>query len=226
MTSLRIKKDIRLHARLGLVLQALLIFGWISPGSAQDLGECGTLDNPYGPFDYNNPVHRAEKLPKVEKAHFDYGVRTLDGHSRKVFTWSALAGDIAYTLRVCPNHHQALYSMAEYHVRNYQENQRMQYTPECWFKRAHRWTPDDGNVWLIEGIYQAKTGKLVDAEKSYRRSIDLMPDSAEAHYNIGLLYVKLKEYELAREHAVRAYDLGYPMPGLKSKLARLGEWQQ
>lgn len=197
----------------------------VDPAAGQDALDCGSLDNPYGPFDYTDAVMRAEKLPRVEKAHFDSGVRALKGHGRKVFTWANLAGDIAYTLKVFPNHHQALYTMAQYHLQGYDKNQPMLYTPNCWFERAHRMAPRDGNVWLIEGIYQARMEQYDAARESYQRAIELMPNAPEAHYNLGLLYVETGDYELAREHAEKAYALGYPMPGLKSKLARLGEWE-
>ncbi len=190
------------------------------------LGECGTLENPYGPFDYTNPVHRAEKLPRVEKAHFDVGVRNLQGHRAKVFTWNSLAGDIGYTLRAFPNHHGALYVMAQYYILGYDKFYPMQYTPECWFKRARKFKPSDGNIWLIEGIYEARRGRVEEAEKSYKAAIRLMPDAPEPHYNLGLLYIETKNYSLARKHAKRAYELGYPLPGLKNKLEKLGEWQE
>jgi len=210
-----------------ILLTCLFVF-WVSSASAQgtdSLGECGSLNNNYGPFDYTNEQLRAEKLPRVEKAHFDSGVRALEGHRNKTFTWVSFSGDIAYTLRVFPNHHSALYVMSQYYIRGYDENLPMQYTPECWFERAHRMAPGDGNVWLIEGIYQARTENFNEAEQSYQTAIKLMPDASEPHYNIGLLYVETENYSLALEHAKRAYGLGYPMPGLRLRLEKLGIWE-
>jgi len=40
------------------------------------------------------------------------------------------------------------------------------------------------------------------------------------------LYADLKNYPLAREEARQAYKLGYPLPGLRNKLEKLGEWQE
>lgn len=42
--------------------------------------------------------------------------------------------------------------------------------------------------------------------------------SAEINYFLGLLYLDLGNLEKARAHADIAYDLGYPLPGLKNKL--------
>ena len=47
-------------------------------------------------------------------------------------------------------------------------------------------------------------------------------DSPEIHYFLGLAYLNLKDLDLASEHARRAYDLGYPLPGLRNKLAAAG----
>ena len=49
-------------------------------------------------------------------------------------------------------------------------------------------------------------------------------ESAEFHYNFGLLYIDLENYTEAREQAELAYAKGAPFPGLKNKLTRLGEW--
>ena len=227
--ALETTKNINQHKSWANVIPLTLLLAiWWGSASAQgtiDIGMCGSLDNNYGPFDYTNAQLRAEKLPKVEKAHFDSGVRALEGHRNKTFTWASFSGDIAYTLRVFPNHHGALYVMSQYYIRGYDKNLPMQYTPECWFERAHRMAPVDGNVWLVEGIYQARMGKLEEAEQSYKEAIELMPTASETHYNLGLLYVEMENYSPALEHAKRAYELGYPMPGLKIKLERLGKWE-
>jgi tetratricopeptide (TPR) repeat protein len=47
-------------------------------------------------------------------------------------------------------------------------------------------------------------------------------ESAEIHYFLGLALLRLKDYDNARLHAKRAYELGYPLPGLSRKLADAG----
>ena len=47
-------------------------------------------------------------------------------------------------------------------------------------------------------------------------------NSAELHYFLGLMYVEKNNLELAKKHAAYAYELGYPLPGLKAKLRRRG----
>lgn len=48
--------------------------------------------------------------------------------------------------------------------------------------------------------------------------------SAEIEYNLGLINLELGQSDEAARNAVRAYKLGYPLPGLKNKLRRIGKW--
>lgn len=50
--------------------------------------------------------------------------------------------------------------------------------------------------------------------------------SPEIDYNLGLIYLELGDVDAAAKRAHIAYNLGYPLPGLKRKLQRLGKWQE
>jgi tetratricopeptide (TPR) repeat protein len=63
------------------------------------------------------------------------------------------------------------------------------------------------------------------AAKRFRQALERDPENAEAHYNLGLTLIEQGRYAEAREHAERAYDLDYPLPGLKRRLQRNGHWQ-
>ena len=210
--------------RAGILLYAAL-FVMQAPAHAQGATNCGDLRNQYGPYDYTNPSHRAEKLPRVEQYHFDVGVQSLKGLSNVVGSEARLGGDIGYTLQAFPNHHLALYTMIRYYVEKVPEGaQRMLYDPPCWFERARRFAPHDATVVMLEGVYYQKVGKLSQAKQAYEQALEMNPGSAEINYNAGLLYVALKDYERAAACASRAYELGYPLPGLRRKLVRLGVW--
>jgi hypothetical protein len=34
-----------------------------------------------------------------------------------------------------------------------------------------------------------------------------------------------KDYDLAKTHAKKAYELGFPLPGLKNQLIKVGKWE-
>lgn len=184
---------------------------------------CGSIENAYGPFDYTNPTHFRDRLPIVERAHFDRGVESLKGHARYP---ANLAGDLDYTLRAFPNHHRALYSMSRYYLTKERAGRRpLRYTAECYFHRAMQLQPADGVVRLLFGLHLYKTGEIELAEQRFKEALERSPDDAEVHYNLGLVLAKSERYEEARTHAKRAYELGHPMPGLRNKLKRAGEWE-
>ncbi len=205
-----------------IFLVAALFLG--SEVAAQDPLSCGSLDNPYGPFDYTNPDHNGEKLSIVEEFHFDAGVENLKGHA-KPGGIPQLSGDIDYTLRAFPNHHRALYAMVRYHLSNDPVTQQpMRYTPECYFDRAIRFKSDDAVVRMVHAIFLQKLGNSDDALEQYQEALVIAPNSAEAHYNIGLLYFDRTEYSNDLAAAKKAYALGHPLPGLRRKLERVGVW--
>ncbi len=200
----------------------------VTPAFAKNVSTaCGSLVNGFGPFDYRDPAHQVlqpgeveTKLGIVERAHFTREVETLV---------SGLRGrkdpldDLDYTLRAFPNHHRALSSMANYHIKN--DKQKIgRYSIDCWFQRATVFTPDDPVVRVVYAIYLVRTGKSDEALVQYKEALALQPNYAEAHYNVGLLYTKNGNYDLAYEHAERAYELGHPLPGLRNRLIAAGAW--
>ncbi len=195
--------------------------------SAQQLpADCGTLANAFGPFDYTDPTNltpqgseSVSKLRIVEMAHFSADVENLIRGDSGV----GPLPDLDYTLRVFPNHHRALNSTANYHIKNHLQKIGL-YSIDCWFSRAIEFRSDDAVVRLIYAIFLAKTGKNELALVQYQTALKLQPNSAEAHYNIGLLYSDMRNYDLAFTHAKRAYELRYPLPGLRNRLKAAGVW--
>ncbi len=219
------------HAAFHTAVRSIIVFALIataapSTASAQGAATCGDLRNHYGPYDYTNPIHRAEKLPVVEQYHFDAGVVALKGMLGSEGSERMLGGDIEYVLRTFPNHHHALYTMVRYYLEKVPHGAtRMAFDPACWFDRAKRFKPDDATVVMLEGLYYGRVDDLPKARKAYETALEMDPDSAEINYNAGLFYVDTKEYDLAMACALRAYELGHPLPGLRNKLMRLGVWQ-
>ena len=192
--------------------------------------ECGDFSVGYGPFDYTNYDHYTTKLELVESAHFTREVEALiEGKS------SFLLGDLDYTLRHFPNHHRALVSISKYEfqVDGAAEKLEKHIPIDCYFENAMIFKPMDGVVRLVYGTYLHKKGMverrkelLEMAQMQYSYALKLMPQSAEAHYNVGLFYYDINKLSLAVMHGHKAYELGFPLPGLKDKLKKKGVWDK
>lgn len=187
--------------------------------------ECGIL-NPtgqYGPYDYTNYSHYLEFLPVVEVYHFTPEVEQLiAGESGTIYD------DLAYTLRAFPNHHRALLAITKYEDSvkdaNAKEKVGRNYSIDCFFRRGIVFAPSDGVVRLIYATYLHQNRKLTQAKAQYETALKINPNSSEVHYNMGLLYYDTDELGLAVRHGRKAYELGYPLQGLKNKLISKGVW--
>jgi tetratricopeptide (TPR) repeat protein len=180
----------------------------------------------YGPYDYTNPTHVREKLPVVEEYHFNSDIENLTG----TMPGGTMGAHLWYVIRSFPNHHRALNSMGKLWRRHRREGTIPEgidpgKTPEYLFDRAMRFSPQDAGVRLIYGIHLHKLGNLDEALKLYQEAAQIQPNLAEAHYNMGLLYMEKRNYVLANEYAHKAYQLGFPLPGLRNKLIAVGAWK-
>ena len=52
-----------------------------------------------------------------------------------------------------------------------------------------------------------------------KAAVEMAPENATINYNLGLVYMKLKDYDNAKIYADKAYSLGFPLPGLRNQLA-------
>jgi len=209
----------KMNFRSILITAALIASG--APNHAAAAGPCGDLENAYGPYDYSNPANRRDYLPIVEKFHFTSNVENLiKGRS------DTIIGDLDYTLRAFPNHHRALYSMIRYQLDHPVQPGSQFYTAECYLDRAMRFVPTDPVPHMLAGIYYQRSNDLQKALQSYLEAYAIAPDWVELNYNLGLLYLELGDNDKALEHAHFAYQRGYALQGLKSKLTRKGLWAQ
>lgn len=174
----------------------------------------------FGPYDYTNPAHQQYR-PIVEDYHFTREVEALIGSANA----PTPGGDIFYTLRKFPNHHRALYAMVRYQTEQHKWlplNFTRLYSMECFFQRAHYFKANDPVVYMLQGIYFYKRKAFEHSEKFYLKSLSIYPESAEANYNLGLLYIDMGKFDKAKQYAKAAYKYGHPLQGLKQKLAKHG----
>ncbi len=192
--------------------------GW--PGISLDGNSCSGQFPATTAFDYTNSEHRAKRLRNIEIRHFTPEVEQLVAGK----STTNIGADIFFTLRYFPNHHRALYSMMRYQLKKRGRADNSIPKIECFLERATDFTPKDANVHFIYGIFFHRKGLLNRAVEKYHIAEKLKPNSAMIQYNMGLLYVDMKNTKQARLHAKKAYALGHPFPGLKNKLIKLGVW--
>jgi tetratricopeptide (TPR) repeat protein len=77
---------------------------------------------------------------------------------------------------------------------------------------------------MLFAIHLTRNKEDQRALDEYEAALAIAPDYTEAHYNIGLLLVKMGRLEEAKVHAEKAYDAGYPLEGLRRQLVRRGAW--
>ena len=171
--------------------------------------------------DYTSAEDRSG-LAVVENFHFSRAVETLT----KGMTGS-LGAVIGYTLEHFPNHHRALASMAKLGLRlKTAQPTGARYTVSCFFERAIAFAPQDVTARMVYGSYLLSMGQDATALEQLDAASRLAPEHATIQYNLGLMYVKKKEYDKASVHAQKAYALGFPLPGLKNKLKAAGKWRE
>lgn len=203
---------------------AVLLATALNPGIARAAAVAGAgcpdyvRHSPGG--DYNS-VQDRQGLGVVEQFHFTPQVASLShgatGH---------LGGDIGYTLEHFPNHAKALAALAKLGLRDKSPQPTgARFTIACFFERAIRFAPQDARVRTTYGAYLQALGQADAALDQLREAVRLDPDNPTIHYNLGLLYLKKKDYALARQHAVQAYAQDFPFPGLRNQLRRAGQWQ-
>jgi hypothetical protein len=189
----------------------------IQPAMADEL-TCGPLKSSFGPFDYRTASVADREL--VESYHFTPDVEALRRGST-----GTIGADLAYTLAVFPNHIRALIAMMNLQFKTKSDKPvGARWSVPCYFDRAIRFQPEDGSVRAVFGVYLFRLGKPDLAVKELEAALTLGADTGNVHYNLGLVYFDLRDYDKSVEHAQRAYAMGFNLPGLKDKLSKAGKW--
>ena len=192
-----------------------------APAASANEIQCGSLQGSFGPFDYRIASQANKQL--VEGAHFTREVEQLIRGN----TATEPTADLAYTLRVFPNHPRALRSLMEWGFRKKTDLPHGSKWPIwCYFERAIRFQPDDPQVKMLYGVYLQRKGKLKEAAGQLLEAEELAGENANLLYNIGLVYLDLGDSTKALEYAHRAYSMGFPLEGLRNRLKRAGKWRE
>jgi tetratricopeptide (TPR) repeat protein len=172
-----------------------------------------------GTMDYHDTQNQ-ERIRGIEHNHLNSDVENLV----KGQTTAAAGGDLRFIVVEVPNHPRALAALMRLALREHTEMpaESGPYTVRCWLERATVFSPSDGTPFLLSGVYLASNGLQQEALTQLKQAARLLPDNAEVEYNLGLVYLNLHDYDAAHMHAQRAYDLGFPLPGLRRRLAEAG----
>jgi tetratricopeptide (TPR) repeat protein len=213
------------------MLVALLAAALALPALPSFAEDCGPVPLPgaAGPYDYVDSKY-SWNLNDISQNHWVPAQRELA--SGRV-QWALY--QLNYLLIRVPNHYPALFELGRIQAQNpgisyipalagKDEVLEFPPTPECYFNRAFRYRPNDPTLVMLFGLYYHQIKDLQSAVVQYRKAEAMDPESSEIQYNMGLVYFDLKDYELSARHARKAYELGYPLAGLKKKLKAVGKW--
>lgn len=191
---------------------------WAQTGS----GTCAPVAIPhhYGPVDYVSAAG-TEALDIVNRAHFTARVESLAGGST-----GYMGQDLGYTLNAVPNHHRALLAASRLAAREKTDQPAyLTFSVSCYFDRATRFRPADT---VVRGLYAKYLHDFLNRKDEALRQVDFAAqhagDNAFTHFNAGLLYLEMGEYNKAAEQAAKARDMGFPREDLIDRLKTSGHW--
>jgi tetratricopeptide (TPR) repeat protein len=202
------------------VLVLLFSIAAYAPAFAQSNdSSCGPIQNAYGPFDYRTD---RDKLPVVEIYHFKPETEALLRGEKGEFP----GNELDYVLRAFPNHHRALIAMTRLgEMLKSAKPYGARYSIDCYFERALRFRPDDAIVRMLYAKFLVKNARESEAQQQLERVSVLAGEDAFTHYNLGLIYFDMKNYDKALVQAHRASELGFPRPDLQDELKAAGKWK-
>ena len=163
---------------------------------------------------YLTSSHPTGRLSSVESFHLKPAIDLL-AQDKLEYAYD----ELVFILLWFPNHPKALDLMTQVATRAKQPQ-----VAEKHFRDAFELYPDRKQTHMLYGNFLSKSGQREKAIESYKRAIELDPNYAEGHYNLGLAYYHQKKYDLANTHAQTAYSYGYPLPGLERLLKEKKAW--
>lgn len=180
--------------------------------------EGDSVGNGSGPWDYMERASFEQRLRLTEDHHFTPQVEMLVRGQ----TSPKPTPDIIFTLTYWPNHHRALNSLSIYSRRAEAKGERLNPPAECWLQRAVNFNSKDATSRMLYAIFLHRSGHEEDAQEQYDTARKLAPQDMSIAYNYGLLLIDMENYNEANELAKKVYASGFPLPGLRRKLAEKG----
>ncbi len=183
---------------------------------------CGSpfANGAYVPYDYR--VVQGAQRQVVESNHFTWNIESLVRGNT-----GSLGAELSFTLRAFPNHHRALVSMMNLGAKlKTQVPPGAAYSVECFFIRALTFRPDDVVARMIYAKYLVSNGRKADAAKQLEITDFHAKDNGFTHYNIGLIYLDLHDFDNALAQSHQALALGFSKAELQDRLQAAGKWRE
>lgn len=212
-------------ARIGMALTALVFSAMVAAQpqlTPAEVMECGPWKNASTPPPKDYRTAPKSYIAMVEDHHFTELVEQL---IKPMFVH--LGSDISYTLHALPNHPRALVSLMRLSGKERTATPAgAGYSVDCYFRRALRYAPDDLMPRMLYVQYLHQQKRSDDALRQLDFVASQAGDQPFTHYNAGLLYAELGEFDKALKHAHLASQLGMPRTQLKDKLVAAGRWRE
>ena len=181
----------------------------------------------FQPVDYylaratnSGPLQIAENL-HLKKAELHMVAGTTASGRNRTFEYESAYKESKFILGQFPNHPQALLVAIDACSK--------WGSPLCTvddlLQTALEINPKAAGTYVIQGIYSHRQQRYAEAIQSFKTALEIDPSSINAHYNLGLTYFEIKQYDRANDEAQQAYALGAPLSGLRLKLERAGKWK-
>lgn len=181
---------------------------------------CGEIVNTYGPFDYRTAHPQQKSI--VERVHFTRGVETLTKRGTGDYGF-----DIGYTLAVFPNHSRAMLTLENLVAMEKSDPpHRVDMTIECYYARGMAFAPDDLVFRMFYVSYLIRKNRPEEARRFLDHVVTQAGDNALTHFNAGLLFFDMKDYDQALAQAHRAMAMGMARTDLRDRLTSVGRWKE
>jgi tetratricopeptide (TPR) repeat protein len=184
----------------------------VNPSGCPDLGQ------PFGDY-----LVDKDKVALSERFHFTPEVENLvRGKSSE-----RIGADIDFMLTNYPNHHRALVAMMRLGEKlKSPQPPGARASVECYFVLALKFRRDDPVARMLYANFLARNKREVEAAAQLELVRKAVPNDPLAQYNIGLIYLDMKNYAKALEQAHTAQDLGVTRTDLRDQLKRAGQWKE
>jgi predicted Zn-dependent protease len=202
----------RTHTRMGMYVRRAAVCGLMIVASA------ASAQQMHRDYYHAQDTHDdSQTLRNTEQFHVQPAIDRMKGHN-----YPGALQDLEFILDVFPNHPTALAMLSDLCDVQWK-------SPQCdadpRFLAAIARNPTAAPTFLIYGLHLQRRNQLPAAVEAYKKSISLNPGSANAHYNLALVYFDQKQFELANQEAQISYAQGIPLPGLQDKLTRAKVWK-